>query len=148
MWSSFLTREDIVAYPYTLPLRVAFRDLDVLGHVNNAVYLTYLEHARISYGLQLTGGASLQDLAFIVAEATVTYLKPAYYNDELMIGVRVSEIGTKSFVMEYGVHRPATNELLARGRTVQVWFNYEHQRSQAVPTSFREAVARDNAALP
>lgn len=136
-----------MAYPFTMPQRVGFRDLDVLGHVNNAVYLTYLEHARVSYGLQLTGGGALQDLAFIVAEATVTYLKPAYYNDELLIGVRVSEIGTKSFVMEYAVHRPATDELLARGRTVQVWFDYENNRSQAVPQSFREAVARDNAAV-
>lgn len=136
-----------MAYPYTVPLRVGFRDLDALGHVNNAVYLTYFEHARVGYGLQLTGGAALQDLAFILAEATVTYLKPAYYNDALLIGVRVSEIGTKSFVMEYGIQRPATDELLARGRTVQVWFNYAAQRSEAVPQTFREAVARDNAAF-
>ncbi|MDP9313963.1 MAG: acyl-CoA thioesterase [Chloroflexota bacterium] len=136
-----------MAYPYTMPLRVGFRDLDVLGHVNNAVYLTYFEHARVGYGLQLSGGTRLQDLAFIVAEATVTYLKPAYFNDDLLIGVRVSEIGTKSFVMEYGLQRPATAELLARGRTVQVWFNYAAGRSEAVPQAFRDAVAHDNAAL-
>ncbi len=136
-----------MAYPYTMPLRVVFRDLDVLGHVNHAVYLTYFEHARVGYGLQLSGGTRLQDLAFIVAEATVTYLKPAYFNDDLLIGVRVSEIGTKSFVMEYGLQRPATDELLARGRTVQVWFNYAAGRSAAVPQAFRDAVAHDNAAF-
>jgi acyl-CoA thioester hydrolase len=134
-----------VSYPYTLPLRVSFRDLDALGHVNNAVYLTYFEHARVGYGLQLVGGATPTDLAFIVAEATVTYLKPAYYDDQLEVGVRVSEIGTKSFVMEYSVRRAATNQQLARGRTVQVWYSYGAQRSEPVPASFREAVARDNA---
>lgn len=136
--------EACLDYPYTVPLRVAFRDLDALGHVNNAVYLTYFEHARIGYGLQLTGGSSVGDLAFIVAEATVTYLKPAQYGDELLVGVRVGEIGTKSFVMEYGLQRPASGELLARGRTVQVWFNYTQGRSEAVPQSFRQAVALDN----
>lgn len=132
-------------FPYTLPITVAFRDLDTLGHVNNAVYLTYFEHARVAYGLHLIGSASLEDLAFIVAEATVTYLRPAYYRDDLEVGIRVAEIGTKSFVMEYGLHRRPDGALLARGRTVQVWFNYRTQRSERVPDTFRAAVARDNA---
>lgn len=133
-----------MGYPYTVPLRVAFRDLDALGHVNNAVYLTYFEHARVGYSLQLSGGSRVSDLALILAEATVTFLKPAQYGDELLVGVRVAEIGTKSFVMEYGLQRPATGDLLARGRTVQVWFNYATGHSEPVPQSFRQAVALDN----
>lgn len=139
------TVEDDVSFPYTLPITVAFRDLDALGHVNNAVYLTYFEHARVGYGLQLIGSRLLHDLAFIVAEATVTYLRPAFFADELEVGARISEIGTKSFVMEYALHRRSDGELLARGRTVQVWFNYQTGRSEPVPSNFREAVARDNA---
>ncbi|WP_026370772.1 acyl-CoA thioesterase [Kallotenue papyrolyticum] len=135
-------------YPYSLPITVAFRDLDALGHVNNAVYLTYFEHARIGYGLRLIGSDSLRDLAFIVAEATVTYLRPAYYGDELEVGARITEIGTKSFVMEYGLWRRADGELIARGRTVQVWYNYAAGRSERVPDAFRAAVARDNARVP
>lgn len=134
-----------MSFPYTVPITVSFSDLDALGHVNNAIYLTYFEHARIGYGLQLIGSTSLDALAFIVAEATVTYLRPAFYAEQLEVGVRISEIGTKSFVMEYGLHRRTDRELLARGRTVQVWFNYQTSRSEAVPDSFRAAVARDNA---
>lgn len=134
-----------MSFPFTMPLTVSFRDLDVLGHVNNAVYLTYFEHARIAYGLQLSGGVRLADLAFIMAEANVTYLKPAFFEDLLVLGVRVSEIGTKSFVMEYGLQRPSSGEQIARGRTVQVWFDYAAQRSVPVPQSFRDAVTRDNA---
>ena len=134
-------------FAYLVPITVAFRDLDALGHVNNAVYLTYFEHARIGYGLQLSGGQSIGQLQFIVAEATVTYLRPALFADQLEVGVRVSEIGTKSFVMEYGLSRRSDGEQLARGRTVQVWFDYATGRSQPVPANFREAVARDNTAL-
>jgi acyl-CoA thioester hydrolase len=137
----------MATYPFTAPITVSFRDLDALGHVNNAVYLTYFEHARIGYGLQLIGSETLRDLAFIVAEATVTYLRPAHYGDELDVGVRIGEIGTKSFVMEYALRRRADGELIARGRTVQVWFNYATQRSERVPDSFRTAVARDNERL-
>lgn len=119
-----------------------FRDLDALGHVNNAVYFSYFEQARIGYGLRLLGTATLRMLPFIVAEATATYLKPAYYGDELEAGVRVVNIGTKSFVMEYGLWR-RDGETVARGRTVQVWYDYAAGRSQPVPDAFRAAVERD-----
>jgi len=122
-----------------------FRDLDALGHVNNAVYLSYFEQARIGYGLRLLGTDTLRDLPFILAEATATYLKPAFYGDELEAGVRVTTIGTKSFVMEYALWRKRDDELLARGRTVQVWYDYAAGRSQPVPDAFRAAVERDNA---
>lgn len=134
-------------YPFTVSIVVSFRDLDALGHVNNAVYLTYMEQARISYGLQLIGGVDVADLAFILAEATVSYLRPAHYGDQLDVGVRVREIGTKSFVMVYGIKRRSDGELIARGRTVQVWYNYQSQRSLPVPDSFRTAVGLDNGRL-
>lgn len=133
-------------YPFKVSITVSFRDLDALGHVNNAVYLTYLEQARIGYGLQLTGGTNVADLAFILAEATVSYLRPAHFGDELEVGVRIGEIGTKSFVMDYSIQRRSDRELIARGRTVQVWYSYQLQRSQPVPETFRAAVARDNSA--
>jgi acyl-CoA thioester hydrolase len=85
----------------------------------------------------------LKDLTFILAEATVSYLRPTYFGEELEVGVRVSEIGTKSFVMEYGM-RNQHGEIVARGRTVQVWFDYEAHRSVAVPDEFRRKVERDN----
>jgi acyl-CoA thioester hydrolase len=132
-------------FPYSLPLTVAFRDIDALGHVNNAVYLSYFEQARIGYSFQLINGATLKDMTFILAEANVSYLRPIYFGDQLQIGVRVSEIGTKSFVMEYGV-RNQNQELVARGRTVQVWFDYDMRRSVPVPDEFRQTVAQDNKA--
>jgi acyl-CoA thioester hydrolase len=134
-------------FPYTMTIPVRFRDLDALGHVNNAVYLTYFEQVRIEYGLQLLGSASLSNLPFILAESAVTYLKPAHFGDRIEIGVRVSEIGTKSFVMEYSLRNTATGEPIARGRTVQVWYDYSIGRSAPVPDYFRRAVEHDNAKL-
>jgi acyl-CoA thioester hydrolase len=117
----------------------------MLGHVNNAVYLSYFESARVAYGLHLTGTPDIGGLTFIVAEATVTYLRQAGYGDELEVGARVSRIGTKSFTMEYGLRDRRTGDLVARGSTVLVWFDYAANRSMPVPEAFRAAVARDNA---
>ena len=131
-------------YPFSIRQPVIFRDLDALGHVNNAVYLTYLENARAAYGLHLVDGTGLADLSFIVAEATVTYLRQVSFGDELEIGVHVSKIGTKSFTMDYGLRDSRTLEPVARGSTILVWFDYAANRSAPVPAWFRAAVAADD----
>lgn len=128
-------------FPCVIPIDVRFRDVDSLGHVNNAVYLTYFEEGRVAYGMQLAGVSSLSDLRFIVAEATVSYKRPAFFRERLLLGVRVGEIGNKSFVMEYELCRES-GEVVATGRTVQVWYDYTAQRSAPVPDSFRQAVAQ------
>ncbi|MBA3947381.1 MAG: acyl-CoA thioesterase [Herpetosiphonaceae bacterium] len=129
-------------YPFTQPVVVAFRDIDALGHVNNATYLSYFEDARVRYLLQLLDADRPDQLQVIVAENTVQYRKPVFYGDELEIGVRVGVIGTKSLAVEYALYRLTDQALMAEGRTVLVWYDYAAQHSVSVPDTFRQAVDR------
>nr|WP_041658354.1 thioesterase family protein [Marinithermus hydrothermalis] len=124
------------AYPVVTPIQVRFRDLDSLGHVNNAVYLTYLELARIQYLDRL----KLDTLrpSIVVARIEIDYLRPILLGEEVAVGVRVTSIGNKSFRMEYGI--AAGQELAARATSVQVWL--EAGRPAPVPTAVREAIQR------
>ncbi len=124
------------AYPVITPIQVRFRDLDSLGHVNNAVYLTYLELARIQY----LGRLELDTLrpSIVVARIEIDYLRPILLGDEVAVGVRVTGIGNKSFRMEYGI--TANQELAARAASVQVWL--EAGRPAPVPAAVREAIQR------
>ena len=79
---------------------VRFRDLDSLGHVNNAVFLTYLEEARIAY--LVPRGAEASDM--ILARVEIDFRAPLGMDAELEIGVRPARVGTKSFDLEYEVH--------------------------------------------
>lgn len=128
-------------YPFQLSITVEFRDLDLLGHVNHAVYLQYFESARIAYAVRLLGATEIVDLPFIVAEASVTYLRQLRYGATIEVGVRVGRIGTKSLTMEYAL-RASGGEMIARGSTALVWFDYATNRSAPVPEHFRVAVAR------
>jgi len=58
------------SFPYKVAIEVPFRDLDAMGHVNNAVYFSYMETARIKYLVDLLAVTSLHDLPVIMAEAT------------------------------------------------------------------------------
>jgi acyl-CoA thioester hydrolase len=114
---------------------VRFRDLDSLGHVNNAVFLTYLEQARIAYLVPL--GAEAGNM--ILARVEIDFRAPLRMGDELEIGVRPSTVGTKSFELEYEVRSGDT--LAAEAKTVLVSFDYESGRSVEMPQAWREALA-------
>lgn len=130
----------LAEYPFHYRIEVRFRDLDALGHVNNAVYATYFESARIAYYQRLVGG-SLDRLGIILAELTISYKAPAHFGDELLVGVRVSRIGGKSFTMDYAIARVGDGALIATGQSVLVAYDYAAGCSVPVSDEFRARVA-------
>ncbi|MGC8876663.1 acyl-CoA thioesterase [Thermus sp.] len=122
-------------FPVVVPVQVRFRDLDALGHVNNAVYLTYFEVARVAYFRRLKEDW-LERGHFILARAEVDFLRPIHLEDPVAVGVRVVRLGRSSFEMEYRVE--ARGEEAARGRTVQVWL--EGGRPAPLPEAIRERI--------
>jgi acyl-CoA thioester hydrolase len=126
-------------YPYTINVEVSFRDLDAMGHVNNAVYLSYLETARIKYLLELLAVTSLHELPVIMAEATCTFKAPAFFGEQLTVGVGVSRFGSKSFDMTYRIDA-GDGRLIALAKTVQVMYDYAGARTIVVPDSFKARV--------
>jgi len=125
----------VEGFPYVHRETVRFRDVDALGHVNNAVFLTYLEEARI--GFLLPKGAEASGM--ILARVEIDFRAPLRTGDELEIGVRPAGVGTKSFELEYQVR--AGDTLAAEAKTVLVSFDYATGRSVEVPQAWREAFA-------
>src|SRR3954452_8673125 len=91
------------SFPYSVEIEVAFRDLDALGHVNNAVYLSYMDTARIKYLFELLEIKGLEKLPVIMAEATCAYKSSALFGELLTVGVGISRFGIKSFDMSYQI---------------------------------------------
>jgi acyl-CoA thioester hydrolase len=136
-------------FRFVCPQEVTFRDLDVFGHVNNAVYLTYLENARIGYMRDVLGIESLDDLLVIVANVNIDFRSRASLGETLDVGARVSRIGMKSFGMDHEV-RGADGRLVAAASTTLVTFDYRGDSTMPVPELWRERIeayeARDFAA--
>lgn len=121
--------------PFTIQLRVRFRDVDAIGHVNNAVYFTYMEQARTEYWMSLFGSQDLNHISFIVARAECDFKIPAKFMDELEISIRTTSIRNSSFVWDYEIRRGA--EIMAIGKTIQVYYDYSTQKSLPVPPDIR-----------
>ncbi|HEY3522089.1 MAG TPA: thioesterase family protein [Candidatus Limnocylindrales bacterium] len=141
-------RVDVPADPRDLPgqfrhrraIEVRFADTDAMGHVNNATYLTYFEIARASYYRDVTGGMfgigpASAEASLILAEARVTYRRPAVFGEELTVESRVASIGRSSFTMEHRI--TADDSDLGRCRLVAVasfvLVSYAYDREAVVP---------------
>ena len=128
-------------YRLILPLRARFRDTDGMGHVNNAVYLTYFEEARAAWFRQATGLLTYREVGIILARTRCDFRSPLLPGEEIGLGARVESIGTKSFTMSYRGEERAGGRLICEGESVQVWFDYREERSVPVPDEFRRQAA-------
>lgn len=121
-------------FPICIPIEVRFADLDALGHVNNAIYLSYDEIGRTHYiraiGLAIDGGH------FVMARAEVDYISPILMNQRVELKLRVVQVGNKSFRTYSELW--ADNVLSARTNIVVVWL--EQGQPARVPDPIRERI--------
>jgi acyl-CoA thioester hydrolase len=132
---------------FSIRFKVPFGDVDMMGHVNNAKYLTYFETARTDYLRAQFGVGVLAEgdrsESVIIARAEVDYKSPATWNDELVVKVRPSSIGTSSWVYDYEIVNEKTGALIALGKTVQVSYDYLRKTKLPVPDRLRQQLLKD-----
>lgn len=124
-------------FKVTLPIQTRFRDTDLLGHINNAVYATYFESGRMEYWARFIGGHDFDQWPFILARIEIDFLAEAHAGQELTLGIRVCRIGTRSFDFEYLLVRGEDRQRVARGRSVQVMFDYARKQTRPVDDATR-----------
>ena len=127
-------------FRFSTVLEVRWRDLDPMGHVNNAVYFSYLEQARVHYLRELgTIPSDPAGIGFILAEASCQFKSPLELGERVTIHTRVSEMRNSSFVFEYRL-AGGDGRLVATARTVQVCYDYQAQHPIPIPDGWRDAV--------
>ncbi len=120
------------------PLRPRFRDTDAMGHINNAVYVTYLEVARQEYWRAFKQDEDYRVVPFILAHVDIDFRSEALMKETLELCIRCSHVGTKSFGFEYAIREATTQRLVVSARTVQVFYDYATKTSKPCPSEMRE----------
>ena len=114
---------------------VRFRDLDSLGHMNNAVYATFLEQARLHF--LSSNGAHVENM--ILARLEIDFRSPVELGETIAIHVKPTRVGTKSFDLEYVMR--AADRVVAEAKTVLVAYDYARARSVEIPDEWKERLA-------
>jgi len=123
---------------FTTDIVVRFRDLDAMGHVNNAVMFTYFEEGRKAFFQSQFSSASANDFPFILAHARCDYLRPVALGNRPRLKMWIEDIGSKSFAIGYELAEAADPETVySRGRSVQVCFDYRENRSVPISAEWR-----------
>ena len=122
------------------PVTVRPADLDSLGHINNAVYFSYLEMARSFYWSVVFGSQRQARDDIILARAELDYRAQAGNDHDLRVGIRTSRIGNSSFDFKYQIIQDETDRLIGEGSSVQVMFDYHSNRSVPMPDSVRTSI--------
>lgn len=127
-------------FRFSTTLEIRWRDLDALGHVNNAVYFTYLEQARVHYLREL--GLVPSDpsaIGMILAQTSCQFKSPLELGEQVTIYMRVSELRNSSFIVEYRLEG-GDGRLAATARSAQVCYDYQNQRSIPISDQWREII--------
>jgi acyl-CoA thioester hydrolase len=124
-------------FKHKIPIQIRFKDVDKMGHVNNVNHLTYVELARIHYfeDVVKADGKWSKDMGVILARTEIDYKTPIFLHDKVFVYTRCGRIGSKSITTEFVIVREknGTEELLAQGIAVIVYFDYHHNRTIPVP---------------
>jgi acyl-CoA thioester hydrolase len=126
-------------FRHRVEIVVRFADTDAMGHVNNAIYLTYCEVARIRYWTEVTGEAIRLGTegaeSLILAEARITYRAPAFHGEVVTVETRAVRIGRSSFTLDHRLVAAvpgASPRLVAVSQSVLVRYDYATQRPVAL----------------
>ncbi len=126
----------------TTPVR--WGDMDAFGHINHATYFTYLETARMQYFIKIDLDRYGQNHEFgpVVASATCNFRRQVRFPATLQVGVRTSEVRTRSFMLEYVVLQLVGEqfEVVADGTTAVVWINITTGKAVALPEELQQAI--------
>ncbi|MCE7041505.1 thioesterase family protein [Dyadobacter sp. CY312] len=135
------TQDEKAKYKFKMKLEVRWSDMDQMGHVNNALYLTYFEQARIEY-LQEVCQWNWTETGAILANAYVDYRLPIVYPAPTHVYVRVSKMGNKSFEISYMIvaQIAGKEEITTTGYTTLVVFDYDKKHSVFIPETIRQQI--------
>ncbi len=138
---------NISNFKHSTPIQLRFADTDVMRHINNANYHTYIELGRIKYFSDVVKlPVDWVQKGIILASVKMDYLKPVFFDDHIEVLTRCSRMGNKSFDFEYLIVRPHPDPLLeerekeicASATTVQVCFDYVKNETIPMPEEWKK----------
>lgn len=125
---------------FTKKHEIRFNDVDLAGHVHNAVYLVYFEQARITWFDEVIGPWDWSARGLVVARNEIDYKQMVRLRDDLATDVWLESVGTKSFTLAYRTYKTVDGEQIdcATGKSVLVCIDYKTGETMVIPDEWRE----------
>ena len=124
-----------------LEIQIRFSDIDIMGHVNNSIYLNYFESGRMHYLVSLLGmDWDWRKNGIILKTNEIEYFKPVFLGEKPLVKVYLETIGTKSFSLAYEL--TVNDEVKTTGKSVLVSFDFLENKTKELDDKFRLALQK------
>jgi len=114
--------------PFELDIPVAESDIDQLGHVNNVVYLRWVQEAAIAHWMAAATPEEKRTLLWVVVKHEIEYKRPAFAQDEIMARTWIGGASPKAFERHTEILRRSDGKLLARALTLWCPIDFKTRR--------------------
>lgn len=123
---------------HTMTTPIRWGDMDAMGHVNNTVYLRYMETARIELMQDAGFGTNPLGVGFVIANIFCNFIRQLEHPGEVIIRSYVGAVGNSSFDMYHELLRTDdSNTVYANGGETMVWIDFPRQKSLPIPDALR-----------
>lgn len=130
-------------FRHSLPLQTRFSDFDMLGHLNNNVYLTFMDLAKARYFLQLIPDCmKMNGTGVVVVNINCDFFAPTLFDEPIEALTTVTSIGQKSLTLEQRIINPENGETKCIGRTVMAGFDPKTMHSADIRQEWVEAIEK------
>lgn len=111
-------------FRHVTDIQTRFTDLDLLGHINNNVYFSFMDLGKVEYINAVSGGTmSVRDIRSVIVNISCDFYEPSYFNEPLQVWTAVTNVGTRSFVIEQRIVNAETGSTKCIGRTTLAGFD-------------------------
>lgn len=139
--------QNVEDFRHSIDITARFGDVDMLGHVNNAMFITYVEEARIQYARDVFGwDGTPEKLGLIVARIAINYLLPVYAGQTVRLFTRCTRLGNKSFDLAHLMMRDDAH--ISKIDTTLVAYDMVRAQSHPVPDAVRRNIITYEIAPP
>lgn len=130
---------------HSTPIQLRFNDADGLGHINNAVYLTYFDMGKTDYFSTLHKRCYFTEpIDIIVAHVDIDFKAQGMLSEPLEVRTEITHIGNKSMNIHQQVVNSKTGEVKCDGNTVMVGYDFENHCTTRISDRWRNAINEEN----
>lgn len=132
--------EPQLPFYHTVQLQTRFNDIDMQGHLNNNVYLTFMDLGKTRYFRDVRGGKiDWHNLGVVVVHLTCDYYAQVFLDEPLAVATTVVSVSQRSFKLEQRIFNFVTGEVKCVGETIMAGFDPKSGRSAEIADEWIEA---------
>ena len=127
----------------TLNLRLDWSEMDIFGHINNVMFMKFIQASRVNYWekIGISGQFKETGIGPMLASTSCQFKKPLFYPGNITVEAKVISIGTTSFKLNHRI-LDQNGELAAIGEDVVVLFDFKRNEKVVIPEEIKKKIGK------